>query len=128
MKNSTRCGSGRFSSAGALINVDMTIGAPHRCVTFSAAIRSYMALARTWRRHTCTPAAVPSTAVVNCSATPAVVEGVALGTIEVGKLADIVAVKGDPLKDIKEINKVKFVMKGGRVIRNEMTPAAVAAR
>jgi imidazolonepropionase-like amidohydrolase len=42
-----------------------------------------------------------------------------LGTIEVGKLADIVAVKGDPLKDINELKKVKFVMKDGRVIRNE---------
>jgi imidazolonepropionase-like amidohydrolase len=38
-----------------------------------------------------------------------------IGTIEVGKYADIVAVPGDPLKDITVLQKVDFVMKGGRV-------------
>ncbi len=42
-----------------------------------------------------------------------------LGTIEAGKWADIVAVSGDPLKDIKELENVKFVMKGGTVYKNE---------
>jgi imidazolonepropionase-like amidohydrolase len=43
-----------------------------------------------------------------------------LGTIEAGKWADIVAVGGDPLKDIKELESVKFVMKGGTVYKNEV--------
>jgi imidazolonepropionase-like amidohydrolase len=43
-----------------------------------------------------------------------------LGTIEAGKWADIVAVSGDPQKDIKELQSVKFVMKGGTVFKNEM--------
>jgi len=43
-----------------------------------------------------------------------------LGAIEAGKWADLVAVSGDPLKDIKELQNVKFVMKGGTVFRNEM--------
>ena len=43
-----------------------------------------------------------------------------LGTIEAGKWADIVAVSGDPLKDIKELQNVKFVMKGGMVYKNEL--------
>jgi len=43
-----------------------------------------------------------------------------VGTLEKGKLADIIAVEGDPLKDIDELSKVKFVMKGGRVIKNEL--------
>jgi imidazolonepropionase-like amidohydrolase len=43
-----------------------------------------------------------------------------LGTIEAGKWADIVAVSGDPLKDIKELENVKFVMKGGTVYKNEV--------
>ena len=43
-----------------------------------------------------------------------------LGTIEAGKWADIVAVSGDPLKDIKEVENVKFVMKGGMVYKNEL--------
>jgi imidazolonepropionase-like amidohydrolase len=38
-----------------------------------------------------------------------------IGTIEPGKLADIVAVPGDPLKDISLLGKVDFVMKGGAV-------------
>src|SRR5713101_5203557 len=43
-----------------------------------------------------------------------------LGTIEAGKWADIVAVNGDPLKDIKELENVKFVMKGGAAYKNEV--------
>ena len=42
------------------------------------------------------------------------------GTIEAGKWADLVAVSGDPLKDISELQKVKFVMKGGAVHKNEL--------
>src|SRR5246127_4092968 len=43
-----------------------------------------------------------------------------VGTIEPGKWADIVAVSGDPLKDIKELQHVKFVMKAGVVYKNEV--------
>ncbi|HUQ99230.1 MAG TPA: amidohydrolase family protein [Gemmatimonadaceae bacterium] len=39
------------------------------------------------------------------------------GTIEAGKLADIVAVKGDPIADISELTRVTFVMKGGVVYK-----------
>ena len=42
-----------------------------------------------------------------------------LGAIEKGKLADIIAVDGDPSKDIKAMGKVKFVMKDGKVYRSE---------
>ena len=42
------------------------------------------------------------------------------GTLEAGKWADLVAVSGDPLKDITELQKVKFVMKGGTVHKNEV--------
>ncbi len=42
-----------------------------------------------------------------------------LGTIETGKYADIIAVSADPLRDITELERVKFVMKGGEVYRNE---------
>ncbi len=41
------------------------------------------------------------------------------GTLEPGKAADIVAVKGDPLKDIKATEQVIFVMKGGKIYRND---------
>ena len=42
------------------------------------------------------------------------------GTVEAGKWADLVAVSGNPLQDIKELQKVKFVMKGGVIFRNEL--------
>jgi imidazolonepropionase-like amidohydrolase len=46
-----------------------------------------------------------------------------LGTIEKGKFADIIAVSGDPLQDISEMQHVKFVMKGGAVIKNDVAMA-----
>jgi imidazolonepropionase-like amidohydrolase len=39
------------------------------------------------------------------------------GTIEPGKFADIIAVDGDPLQDIRTMKRVRFVMKGGEVFR-----------
>ena len=42
------------------------------------------------------------------------------GAIESGKFADLIAVQGDPLKDITELEHVRFVMKGGVVIKNEL--------
>jgi imidazolonepropionase-like amidohydrolase len=47
-----------------------------------------------------------------------------IGSIEKGKYADIVAVSKDPLADITELQRVKFVMKGGKVIRNDYHPPA----
>jgi imidazolonepropionase-like amidohydrolase len=43
-----------------------------------------------------------------------------MDTIEQGKFADLIAVTGDPLKDITELERVRFVMKGGTVIKNEL--------
>jgi imidazolonepropionase-like amidohydrolase len=51
-----------------------------------------------------------------------------IGSIEKGKFADIIAVAGNPVADITEMERVRFVMKGGMVIRNALPPAAVAAR
>ncbi len=41
-----------------------------------------------------------------------------VGSLEKGKYADIIAVSGDPLKDVTEMERVKFVMKGGVVVRS----------
>jgi imidazolonepropionase-like amidohydrolase len=43
-----------------------------------------------------------------------------IGSLEKGKYADLVAVAGDPVKDITEMRRVKFVMKGGKIVRNDM--------
>ena len=40
-----------------------------------------------------------------------------VGTIEKGKFADLIAVTGDPLKDVSELERVRFVMKGGKVVK-----------
>jgi imidazolonepropionase-like amidohydrolase len=42
-----------------------------------------------------------------------------IGSIDKGKYADLIAVSGDPLADITELQRVKFVMKGGRIVRNQ---------
>jgi len=43
-----------------------------------------------------------------------------VGSLEAGKFADMVAVTGDPTADITELERVKFVMKGGQVFKNEL--------
>jgi imidazolonepropionase-like amidohydrolase len=43
-----------------------------------------------------------------------------IGSVEPGKFADLVAVAGDPIADITELERVKFVMKGGQVFKNEL--------
>ena len=41
-----------------------------------------------------------------------------LGTIEKGKIADIIAIDGNPLEEIKDIENVVFVMKEGKVYKD----------
>jgi imidazolonepropionase-like amidohydrolase len=51
-----------------------------------------------------------------------------VGSIEKGKYADLVAVSGDPLTDISEVKRVKFVMKGGKIIRYDLSLRAAPSR
>ena len=51
-----------------------------------------------------------------------------IASVEKGKFADIIAVAGNPLNDVTEMERVRFVMKGGMVVKNALPPAAVAAR
>lgn len=43
-----------------------------------------------------------------------------VGTVEKGKFGDLVAVSGDPLADITEMSRIKFIMKGGQIVRNDL--------
>ena len=43
-----------------------------------------------------------------------------IGVIAPGAYADVIAVSGDPLRDISELKKVKFVMHDGAVFKNEL--------
>jgi imidazolonepropionase-like amidohydrolase len=52
-----------------------------------------------------------------------------VGSVEKGKFADLVAVAGNPASDVTELERVKFVMKGGQVFRNDFaSPGANVSR
>src|ERR1700730_3872808 len=44
-----------------------------------------------------------------------------VGSLDPGKFADLIAVKGDPLKDVTVLENVPFVLKGGHVARDQLT-------
>jgi imidazolonepropionase-like amidohydrolase len=51
-----------------------------------------------------------------------------LGSVEAGKLADLIAVPGDPLEDMSALERVCFVMIGGAVVKRPGTPASLAGQ
>ncbi|MET0213351.1 MAG: amidohydrolase family protein [Vicinamibacterales bacterium] len=50
-----------------------------------------------------------------------------VGSLEKGKFADVIAVSGNPVQDVSEVERVKFVMKGGMVVRDELSPPPVSS-
>ena len=50
-----------------------------------------------------------------------------IGSVEKGKVADLILVPGDPLKDIGVMRRPAFVMKSGRVVRNQVAQVVAAA-
>ena len=46
-----------------------------------------------------------------------------VGALEAGHYGDVIAVDGDPLKDITVLQRVKFVMKGGEVVKDSLAGA-----
>lgn len=66
----------------------------------------------------------PMAAIVSATALNAEILGWQdrVGTIGAGKLADLIAVPGDPLSDITRLERVGFVMKGGTIFRHDLVP------
>jgi imidazolonepropionase-like amidohydrolase len=50
-----------------------------------------------------------------------------VGTVQVGRFADLIAVPGDPLRDVRVLEQVPFVMKGGLIVKDELTTSAATA-
>lgn len=72
----------------------------------------------------------PIDALKSATATDAELFGMTqkIGTLEKGKLADIVAMPGDPTADITATERVSFVMKEGKIIRKgPVQPQSAAA-
>ena len=51
-----------------------------------------------------------------------------IGSVKPGLFADLAAFDGDPTKEIGALRRVKFVMKGGQVVKDSLTGGAKAAR
>ncbi len=68
----------------------------------------------------------PMDAIVAATSSAAENLGLApqVGTLEVGRLADLIVIDGDPVADISAVGRVRFVMKDGTVARNDFTAAA----
>jgi imidazolonepropionase-like amidohydrolase len=65
----------------------------------------------------------PMSAIVSATSLNAEILGWSdrVGTVEPGKLADLIAVENDPLRDITELERVRFVMKGGVVHKDDLS-------
>jgi imidazolonepropionase-like amidohydrolase len=68
-------------------------------------------------KHGMSPAAAIQTATVNAADLLGL--GTEIGTLEPGKRADLIAVAGDPTRDVTVLKRVSFVMKDGRVAKQE---------
>ena len=68
----------------------------------------------------------PAAALRSATSVPAEMLGLAgqVGVVAPGAYADIVAVRGDPLKDVTELERVGFVMKDGAIFKNELVRPA----
>jgi imidazolonepropionase-like amidohydrolase len=51
-----------------------------------------------------------------------------VGSIEAGKFADLIAVEGNQLEDVTVLERVRFVMKGGQVVRSELVHSSLHSK
>jgi imidazolonepropionase-like amidohydrolase len=75
-----------------------------------------------------TQAGIPAMAAIQSATSVAAEllgESENIGSIAPGRYADIVATKGDPLHDITELQRIDFVMQGGRIVKRDGRPSAM---
>ena len=51
-----------------------------------------------------------------------------LGTLQAGRYADLIAVRGDPLTDVRVLESVPFVMKGGKIVKDDLRQVSTARK
>jgi imidazolonepropionase-like amidohydrolase len=88
--------------------------------TFPHGTQALEIVALAKQAHMSPASAIQSATVVNAEALGWLDQ---VGSLEKGKYADLVAVPGDPLADIAELQRVAFVMKGGRIVRDDFARA-----
>jgi len=71
----------------------------------------------------------PAAALRSATSVPAEMLGMSgqIGVLAPGAYADVVAVRGDPLKDVKELERVGFVMKDGAIFKNELATKSASS-
>ena len=77
---------------------------------------------RCWCRPACRP--IDAIWAATANAADLIGDTADIGSVQPGRYADIIAVTGDPLKDVTELERVPFVMKGGVVVKAKGAPAA----
>jgi imidazolonepropionase-like amidohydrolase len=102
--------------AAATPGIKVMLGSGADGSTFAHGTQALEFEALVKRAHMTPAAAIQSGTIINAEAMGWQDQ---IGSVEKGKYADLVAVKGDPLTDITELQRVKFVMKGGKVIRHD---------
>ena len=76
-------------------------------------------LERLWDDYPTGPAPVGAILAATSLAAESLGLGDSVGKLEIGMAADIIGVEGNPLRDAKALLRVRFVMKDGKVYRNE---------
>jgi imidazolonepropionase-like amidohydrolase len=93
--------------------------------TFPHGTQALELVALVKQAHMSPAGAIQSATVVNAEAMGWLDQ---VGSIEKGKFADLIAVSGNPLADITELQRVNFVMKGGRIVRDDLARRADSGR
>jgi imidazolonepropionase-like amidohydrolase len=111
--------------AAATKGMKIMVGSGVDGSTFPHGTQALEIVALVKQTHLTPASAIQSATIINAEALGWLDQS---GSLDKGKFADLIAVTGDPLADITELQRVKFVMKGGKIIRNDLTLRTVGSR